>query len=172
MNYIASLVFFLNFIYLLYSFINVYFHFKNTDFKAFSKYKNNSIRSIFIHVITPSLIIFLLGILDLIFYKEISWGLFIIAITLPISFTNGNVLLINESYISNLLNTISIKKLDYIVIENLSYKQPKLIFHMKNNKCITLSTHSKDIHFIEESLREYGIEVHVSNTYNFSSKGA
>lgn len=165
MNYITSLVFFLNFIYLLYSFINVYFHFKNTDFKTFSRYKNNSIKSIFIYLITPNLIIFILGILNLIFYKEISWGLFIIAIMIPLSIINGNVLLINESYISNLLNIISINKLDYIVIENLSYKQPKLIFHMKNNKCITLSIHSKDIYFIKESLQEYGCDIHESNEY-------
>ncbi len=164
MNYIKSFIFFINFIYLLYNFINVYFHFKNTDFKIFSRYKNNSIKSIFIYVITPSLIILILGILNLIFCREISWGLFIIAIIMPVIIMNGNVLLINESYVSDLINIISIKKLDYIVIENLSYKKPKLIFNMQNNKCITLSTPIKDTCFIKDTFEKYGCEVHISNT--------
>lgn len=159
-------ILFLFYIFIMYRMITSYKLFKGSNFKSINTLKktpNITRFSLWLKYIFISILLFLY-IISIFFFKDTYFQYITFWPIIYIGILYNNVLLINNYYISNLFYTVSIKDLDYIIIEETSYTTVKLVFHTKNNKKLRpMSFSNKNIDYIKESLREYGIEIHVSN---------
>lgn len=154
------------YIFIMYRMITNYKLFKNSNFRIihiFKKTSNITFFSLYFKYIFISVILFIY-IISIFFFRDTYFQFLLFWSIAYIGILYNNILLINDSYISNFLYTISIKDLDYIIIQEPSYTTSKLVFHEKNNKKLrSMILSNKNINYIKESLREYGVEVHVSN---------
>lgn len=154
------------YIFVMYRMLTAYKLFKKSNFRSihvFKKTSNITFFSLYFKYIFISVILFIY-IVSIFFFRDTYFQFLLFWSIAYIGIHYNNVLLINASYISNLLYTVSIKDLDYIIIQEPSYTTSKLVFHIKDNKKLRSMTFSnKNISYIKESLREYGVEVHVSN---------
>ncbi len=154
------------YIFIMYRMFTAYKLFKGSNFKLINSktsIQKNNISRLYLKYIFIS-ILFIFDLLYILISGYQYYQAWILWLIIYISTFFNNTLFINNYYISNLFYTVSIKDLDYIIIEETSYTTVKLVFHTKNNKKLRpMSFSNKNIDYIKESLREYGVEVHVSN---------